>query len=61
MKHLFFNAFLKAGRLRDKMGQRFAVLAPEVPDCVTMDLNNDVMRLRSTSGTFPLLKLVKNY
>ena len=52
---LFFNAFQNTCRFRDIMGQRFAVLAPKILNFATKDLKNDMMRLRSTSGTIPLL------
>ena len=42
-------------------GQRFAVLAPKIPYYVTYDINVDMMRLRWSRATVPLLTLITNY
>ena len=42
------------------MGQRFAVLASKIPNFATTDLKNDMMRLRFTGQTIPLLNLLQS-
>ena len=44
----------------DIRGQRFAVLAPKIPYYVTYDLDFDMMRLRLSRATVPLLTLITN-
>ena len=58
---LFNNAFQNVCRFRDKRGQRFAVLAPKTLNYVTYDQNFDMMRLRWSRATVPLLTLISNY
>ena len=42
-------------------GQRYAVLAPKIPYYVTYDLDFDMIRLRLSKATVPLLTLITNY
>ena len=58
---LFNNAFQNFCRFRENLGQRFAVLAPKIPYYVTYDINVDMMRLRWSRATIPLLTLITNY
>ena len=58
---LFHNAFQNVCRFRDIRGHRFAVLAPKIPYYVTYDINFDMMRLRLSRSTVPLLTLITNY
>ena len=55
------NAFQNVCRFRDIRGQRFTVLAPKIPYYVTCDLDFDMMRLRLSRATVPLLILITNY
>ena len=55
------NAFQNVSRFRDIRGQRFAVLAPKIPYYVTYDLDFDMIRLRLSIATVPLLTLITNY
>ena len=52
---LFNNAFQNVSRIRDIRGQRFIVLAPKIPNYVTFDLNNGIIRFRLSRATFLLL------
>ena len=52
---LFNNAFKNVCRFRDIRGQRFIVLAPKIPNYVTFDLNNGIIRFRLSRATFLLL------
>ena len=54
------NAFQNVCRFRDIRGQRFAVLAPKIPYYVTYDLDYDMIRLRLSIATVPLLTLKTN-
>ena len=58
---LFNNAFQNVCRFRDIQGQRFEVLAPKIPNYVTYDLDFDMIRLRLSNATVPLLTLITNY
>ena len=58
---LFNNAFQNVCRFRDIRGQKCAVLAPKIPYYVTNDLDFDMMRLRMSRSTVPLLTLITNY
>ena len=58
---LFNNTFQNVCRFRDIRGQSFAVMAPKIPYCVTYDLDFDMMRLRLSRATVPLLTLITNY
>ena len=58
---LFNNAFQNVCRFRDIRGQRFAVLAPKIPYYVTYDPDFDMMRLRWSRATVPLLTPITNY
>ena len=42
-------------------GKIFAVLAPKIPYYVTYDLDFDMIRLRLSRATVPLLTLITNY
>ena len=52
---LLYNAFQNVCRFRDIGGQRFVVLAPKIPNYVTFDLNNCIIRFRLSRATFLLL------
>ena len=58
---LFNNAFQNVCRFRDIRGQRSAVLAPKIPYYVTYDLDFDMIRLRLSIATVPLLTLIRKY
>ena len=60
-QRVFNNAFQNVCRFRDNRGQRFAVLAHKIPYYVTYDLNVDMMRLKWSRATVPLLTLIANY
>ena len=61
-KQLFLNnAFQTVFCFLDIPGQRSDVLAPKIPYCVTYDLDFDMMRLRLSRSTVPLLALITNY
>ena len=47
--------------VRDIRGQSFAVLALKIPYYVTYDLDFDMIRLRLSKSTVPLLTLLTNY
>ena len=55
------HAFQNVCRFRDIRGQRSAVLAPKIPYCVTYDLDFDMIRLRLSRATVPLLTLIIKY
>ena len=57
---LFNNAFQNVCRFRDIRGQRFAVLAPKIPNYVIFDLNNCIIRFRLSRGTFCFYNLYQN-
>ena len=58
---LFNNAFQNVCRFRDIQGETFVVLAPKIPYYVTCDLDYDMIRLRLSRATVPLLTLITNY
>ena len=58
---LFNNALQNVCRFRENRGQRFAILAPKIPYYITYYLNVDMMRLRWSRATVPLLTLITNY
>ena len=47
--------------LKDLRGQRFVVLVTKIPNYVTHDLDVDLIRLRMSRTTVPLLTLISNY
>ena len=58
---LFNNAFQNVWRFRDKRGQIFVVLAPKIPYYVTFDLDFEMIRMRLSKATVPLITLISNY
>ena len=58
---LFNNAFQNVCCFLDIRVQRFAVLAHKIPYYVTYDPDFDMMRLRWSRATVPLLTPITNY
>ena len=49
------NAFQNVSHFRDIRGEKLIVLAPKIPNYVTFDLNNCIIRFGLSRATFLLL------